>query len=259
MPTVSAIFTAAVKSLALESRGSVTVGPGGIAEDRCFHLIDGGGRLLTQRQRPRLALVTAAYDASGEHLSLCFPEGDEVAGSVILGESVRTAIWGRPVPGRVVAGDWNDRLSVLCGGPVRLVKTDDIGLSFDEYPLSILSQASIDLMRKLTDGAKEFEVRRFRPNFALDGCSPHEEDSWLGGIVAIGPQVRLRVVAPDPRCAITTVNPDTGERDFDTPRFLLTYRPSARAPYFGVYAAVYTPGTVTVGDSVELVAPPPIR
>ena len=256
MSSVGAIYTAAVKSLALEPRTSVEVGPAGIAEDRRFHLIDGGGRLLTQRQRPRLALVTAAYNPSANHLSLTFPEGDEVPGTVELAETVQTVIWGRPVPGQVVTGPWNDTLSSYCGGPVRLVKTDDVGLSFDEYPLSILSQASIDLMGQLTNDAKEFEARRFRPNFALDGCSPHEEDSWLSRVIAIGPQVRLRVVAPDPRCAITTIDPETGERDFDTPRFLLTYRPSARAPYFGVYAAVENPGSVAVGDTVQLVENP---
>jgi uncharacterized protein YcbX len=231
----------------------VTVGASGIAEDRRFHLIDGGGRLLTQRQRPRLALVTADYEPASEWLTLTFPSGDEVAGTVELGETVRTAIWGRPVPGQVVDGNWADALSGYCGGPVRLVKTDDVGLSFDEYPLSLVSQASIDLMNLLVEGAKDFEAKRFRPNFLLDECSPHEEDTWLGQIIQIGPDVRLRIVAPDPRCAITTVDPETGQRDFDTPRFLLAYRPSARAPYFGVYAVVENPGTVSAGDNLQLI------
>ncbi len=255
MPAISAIYTSAVKSLALEPRAAVTVGPTGIAEDRRFHLIDGGGRLLTQRQRPRLALVTADYDPRSEQLALNFPDGRQVSGPVEEAETVRTAIWGRPVPGRVVSGEWNEALSQLCGGPVRLVRTDEAGLSFDEYPLSLLSQASVDLLSRLAEGDMAFEARRFRPNFLLDGCSPHEEDSWLGGVVAIGPEVRLRMVAPDPRCAITTIDPDTGQRDFDTPRFLLAYRPSARAPYFGVYASVESPGTVTVGDRVDIVFP----
>lgn len=253
MPTISAIYTAAVKSLALKPRSSVTLGPAGIPEDRRFHLIDGSGRLLTQRQRPQLALVDADYDLDSDRLTLTFPDGGEIAGHVETGEPVRTAIWGRPVPGQVAEGPWNDALSDLCGGPVRLVKTGDVGLSFDEYPLSLLSQASIDLMGQLTKGAKEFEARRFRPNFLIEGCSPHEEDTWLGSTVAMGLEVRLRVVAPDPRCAITTIDPDTGKRDFDTPRFLLAYRPSARAPYFGVYATVECPGTVSVGDSLETV------
>ena len=201
-----------------------------------------------------MAVVSGRYDSSMERLALTFPDGDIVDGQVEIADSVRTVIWGRPVPGQVVSGPWNNALSAYCRGPVRLVKTEDSGSSFVEYPLSVLSQASINLMTRLTEGRKEFEARRFRPNLLLEGCSPHEEDSWLGKIVAIGPRLRLSVVAPDPRCAITTVDPDTGERDFDTPRFLLTYRPSARAPYFGVYAHVETPGRVSVGDHVEVIA-----
>ena len=256
MPAVSAIYTSAVKSLALQERQTVSVGPAGIEEDRRFHLIDGGGRLLTQRQRPQLATVTSTFDPDSGDLILTFPGEQEISGQAILGEEVRTAIWGRPVPGKVVQGDWNAALSELCNGPVRLVKTEDVGQSFDEFPVSLLSQASIDMLTRRTNGYKEFEARRFRPNFLLDGCSPHDEDFWLGGIVAIGPQVRLRIVAPDPRCAITAVDPDTGQRDFDTPRLLLTYRPSSRAPYFGVYGVVDTHGTVSAGDEVELAVPP---
>ena len=257
MPSISAIYTSPVKSLALQPRTSVSVELGGIADDRRFHLIDGSGRLLTQRQRPQLATVSSTFDAVTDNLELTVLEDRKISGAIVLGEPVRTQIWGRMVPGRVVDGEWNDALSILCGGPVRLVKTDDVGLSFDEYPISLLSQASIDLLTRRTNGFKEFEARRFRPNFLIDDCDPHQEDFWLGGVVAIGPQLRLRIVAPDPRCAITTVDPGTGTRDFDTPRLLLTYRPAARAPYFGVYGVVETPGTVSVGDEVELVTQPP--
>lgn len=260
MPAISAIYTAAVKSLALQPRTSVAVGPAGIADDRRFHLIDGAGRLLTQRQRPQLALVAAQYDAASDRLTLAFPGGPELSAPVELAEPVRTTIWGRPVPGQVVAGDWSQALSELCGGPVRLVKTAAPGQSFDEYPLSLLSQASLDLLERVAGGVPAPDgvgsARRFRPNFLLDGCAPHDEDYWLGGSIAIGPRLRLRLTAPDPRCAITAVNPGTGRRDFDTPRLLRAYRPSARAPYFGVYAAVATPGIASVGDEIEIAAPP---
>ncbi len=259
MPSISAIYTAAVKSLALEARTEVFVGPTGIAEDRRFHLVDGGGRLLTQRQRPQLALVSANYEADSDVLTMTFPDGTVYTGNVRLEEPVRTPIWGRLVPGNVVPGEWNDALSDLCHGPVRVVKTDDVGLSFDEYPVSVLSQASLEMLEQRAGGTVGFEARRFRPNFLLEGCSPHEEDSWLGGVVAVGPDLKLRLVAPDPRCAITTVDPDTGERDFDVPGLLLTYRPAVRAPYFGVYGVVETPGVVSLGDEALLVSAPPRR
>ena len=233
------------------------VGRSGIADDRRFHLIDGSGRLLTQRLRPRLALVAAEYNFEEDWLSLVFPGGPRLEGAVIPGEAVVTQVWGRLTPGRVVEGPWNTVLSEYCRGPVRLVKTDNLGQSYDEYPISLLSQASIDLLGRRAAGVMEFEAKRFRPNFLMDGCSPHEEDFWLGGVIRIGPDLRVRLTAPDPRCAITTVNPDTGERDFDTPRLMLSYRPSSRAPYFGVYGTVESTGAVAVGDPVEVVTPSP--
>ncbi len=253
MRSIAAIFTAPVKSLSLVRSESVTVGQSGIVEDRRFHIIDADGHLLTQRQQGRLTLVEAAYSAESDELSLQFPDGQHAAGITDLGDAVITAIWGRQVPGREVTGPWNDALSTFCGSPVRLVKTDNPGASFDEYPISVLSRASLDNLSSRINGWPQFEDRRFRPNFLLDGCSPYEEDAWLGGVVQIGPDLRVRLVAPDPRCAITTLDPNTGERDFDIPKLLLSYRPNARAPYFGVYGAVETTGTISVGDALELV------
>ncbi|MCI0789668.1 MAG: MOSC N-terminal beta barrel domain-containing protein, partial [Chloroflexi bacterium] len=66
MHTVAAIFTSPVKSLSLARPHSVTVGYSGIVEDRRFHLVDGEGRLLTQRQLGRLVLVQAQYSAETE-------------------------------------------------------------------------------------------------------------------------------------------------------------------------------------------------
>ena len=257
MRSVAAIFTAPVKSLSLEQIPSVMVGSSGIVEDRRFHLVDEQGRLLTQRQEGRLVMVKAVYSAETEVLSLQFPGGECVEGPAELGGLITTVMWGRQVAGREVTGPWGEALSTFCGSPVRLVKSAIPGESYDEYPISLLSQASVDFMGERVTNGPKFDGRRFRPNFLIDGCSPHEEDAWLGGVVQIGAELRLRMVARDPRCAITTLDPDTGQRDFDVPRLLLSYRPSARAPYFGVYGAVETIGTVSVGDAVELIDEPP--
>ena len=137
------------------------------------------------------------------------------------------------------------------------------GDSYDEYPVSLLSQASVDKLGDYLNhnlvtpddntSVPVLEGRRFRPNFLLDGCSPHEEDFWIGGLLQIGPDLRVRLVAPDPRCAITTLDPDTGDRDFNVPKLLQRYRPTTRAPYFGVYGTVEAPGVVSLGDQVDLI------
>jgi uncharacterized protein YcbX len=63
----------------------------------------------------------------------------------------------------------------------------------------------------------------------------------------------VRVGGPVDRCAMTTRDPDTGERDLDTLRLIKTYRGlSERGTIdFGVYAEIVEPGEVRVGDTVE--------
>lgn len=261
MISVEAINIAPVKSLGLVHLDRVQVSPVGIIEDRRFHLTDGRGGLLTQRQAGKLVQVKAAYQDEPEWLTLRFPNLDSLEGSLELGEAVVTTMWGRDVPGRLVLGDWSAALTDYCQHPVQLVRSDHPGQCYDEYPVSLLSQASVELLGellgevlgKMSGSVADFDSRRFRPTFLLTGCQPHEEDTWIGHVIRIGDDLAIRVVARDPRCTITTHNPDTGETDIDTLRLILSYRPSPVAPYFGVYGLVERPGAVSVGD--EVVAP----
>ena len=58
-------------------------------------------------------------------------------------------------------------------------------------------------------------------------------------------------------CGPPLVTPPPFEED--TPRLMLSYRPSARAPYFGIFGMVEVPGSVSVGDHVEIVNEPAQR
>jgi uncharacterized protein YcbX len=90
-------------------------------------------------------------------------------------------------------------------------------------------------------------------NLELEGCSPHEEDTWTGRQVRVGDAV-LRLLGEVPRCVVTTHDPTTGLKDFDTLKVIAGYRSSdgskPKIP-FGMYAEVERPGTVGVGDDVE--------
>jgi uncharacterized protein YcbX len=57
----------------------------------------------------------------------------------------------------------------------------------------------------------------------------------------------VRVVEECIRCAVTTVDPDTGERDVDALRAMITAKGAAN---LGVYCDVITPGTIRLGDPV---------
>jgi len=255
--TVEAMHLAPVKSLGLVHPRTVHVERQGIVEDRRLYVIDQQGRLMTQRTHGPLVQVTPYYRSQPEWLTLRFPDGRSLAGPLTLGEPIVTQIWGRHVRGRVVQGDWNQTLSAFCREEVRLVRSDEPGQCYDEYPVSLVSQASLAYLSQQAGETVQFDSRQFRPNFLLGGCTPHQEDEWLGGVIQIAPEVRLHVMARDPRCAIVTLDPTTGQRMVDTLRLIMRYRPSPRTAYFGVYGIVEHPGMVTVGDAV--IVPPSLR
>lgn len=251
MRTVSRLAVAPVKGLALAHPDEVEVTPTGVPQDRRFYLVDERGKLVSGTRDGPLFTVRAQTDADATRLSLTFADGRELAGEVELGDAATTKFFGRPVDGRVVVGPWSDALSELLGRDVRLLRADNEGGGFDAYPVSLLSEASLDeLARRSGEGS--VDARRFRMLVHLAGTAAHEEDEWLGRRVRIGGAV-VEVTEQDPRCRMTTRNPDTGVRDWDSLKAIKGYRgvSSGAGIMFGVYASVVEPGRVRVGDPVD--------
>lgn len=249
---IARISIAPIKAFRLLHPEEVELGPNGVAENRRFFLIGPDGERLRSSLTPWPVRVLAEYDSAAERLRMEFPDGTEVEGdATALGDRVRSQAGSLDVTGRVVEGPWEEPLSELAGHPVRLVRTDHAGTGLNE-PVTLVSDGSLG---RLAEEAGEYEIdsRRFRMLFELSGCEPHEEDTWDGRLFAVGEAV-VRVGGAVDRCAVTTRDPDTGERDLDTLRLIKSYRgqrESDGAILFGVYGRVVQPGRVRVGDALE--------
>jgi uncharacterized protein YcbX len=103
------------------------------------------------------------------------------------------------------------------------------------------------LQRFEEDLRRQIDVRRFRGNFSIDGGLPWEELNWVDREIEIG-NARMRVVKLIERCAATTVNPATGQRDLTIPTDLARLYGHVM---FGVYAEVVAGGRIEVGDPVK--------
>jgi uncharacterized protein YcbX len=251
MLRVRAIHVSAVKSLHLTPVEAAAIGTDGVAHDRRFMFVDSTGRVATQRQMPVLAQVSSRYDAEADVLELRLPGGEIVREVAAAVGRTSVDLWGREVPASVMNGPFAEAMSALVGTPLRLLRADDGLRALDSHPVSLLSQASVDEVGR-RGGRTHLDARRFRPTLLIDGCAAHAEDAWVGRRVRAG-EVVLAVVRLDPRCALTTLDPDTGARDADTLRWLAAYRPPQGGEvYCGIYADVETPGRVRVGDPVEL-------
>jgi uncharacterized protein YcbX len=252
---VAWISVAPVKGLALAQREEVLVEPFGVRENRRFHLIGEGGRLLNGKQLGPLVQVTADWDEAAHSLALTFPDGSRVDGEVELGEPVATNFYGhREVEGRLVVGPWAEALSSFGAHPLRLVQSDHPGGGLDRGrgAVTLLSTASLDALRQAAGADGPVDPRRFRMLFGVEGVGAHEEDSWLDRRVQIG-QATIVPRGNVGRCVVTTRDPETGERTLDTLDVLAGYRGDVETTEplpFGVWGEVAEPGRVRLGDAV---------
>ena len=256
MPSVARFSIAPVRSLGLEHPSEIDVTEHGVVEDRRFYLIDDGGRLIDRILVGRLVQVSAHTDPEAKTLRMTFPDGTVIEGDVELGEHVETPMYGRTATGHVVIGPWGDALSPIAGRPIRVVRCDRPAATRQGNPTSIVSDGSL---RELAShaGLDAVDPRRFRMLIELEGAMAHEEDTWIGGRIAVGEAI-LRVTKPTARCAITTQDPDTGARDLDTLRTIIEYRGlrNGKDADFGVLADVERPGRIRLGDEVRVLSMP---
>jgi uncharacterized protein YcbX len=257
VPIVSRISVAPVKGLGLVHPSEVMLEDVGVRVNRRFHLVDADGRRYNQLRNSRLVQIQSEYDEARGYLSLRFPDGAVVAAEIALDGDVTVDFYGRPVHARVLQGPWADALSEWIGRPLRLVQSAP-GDAVDRRRghVSLVSNASLaELARHGNQG--DVDGRRFRMLFELDGCDPHEEDTWVKRHVRIG-AATIRIRGDVGRCAITTQNPDTGEPDFDTLRTIRGYRDwtqneaGKRHIPFGIFGEVTEPGRVAVGDQADV-------
>jgi uncharacterized protein YcbX len=252
VPTVARLNIAPVRSLGLESREEIELTELGVAEDRRFYLIDDGGRLVDQLIAGEMVQVAAWTDPDATVLRLTFPDGTVVADTIALGEGVETHVYGRTAAGHVVEGPWAEPLGAFIGRGVRIVRADQVGGTRSKHPATLVSDGSLDALGAAL-GVGAVDARRFRMLIELEDGGPHEEDSWVGGRIGLGSTV-LSISAPVPRCAMTTHDPLTGERDLDTLRGIKEYRGQVDGKHlmFGVWGEVETPGTIRLGDKVRV-------
>ena len=254
MPRVARLNIAAVRSLGLEAREEIDLGPDGVAEDRRLYVIDAGGRLVDQLTTGEMVQVGSWTDPEATRLRLTFPDGTVIDDEVALDGAIETHIYGRTAAGHLVEGPWAAALSDFVGRPVRIVRSDRVGGTRKSHQATLVSDGSMDALGAVL-GVGDLDARRFRMLIELEGGAAHVEDTWVGCQIGLGETI-LRISAPVPRCAMTTHDPDTGRRDYDTLRAIKEYRGQVNGKdlMFGVWGEVERPGVIRLGDEVRVLA-----
>jgi len=237
----------------------------GLEHDRRMMVVTPEGGFLTQRDYPKLALVTPSV--SGETLTLSAPDTDSLTVSIRKSGSTRPVdIWRskgvQAIDQGETAAEW---FSDWLGTSVRLVhiadgykrkinekyaiNADDHTAFADGYPILLASEESLaDLNARLET---PIPMNRFRLNLVVKGVAPFAEDSWFH--IRIG-DVEMAVVKPCARCVVTTIDKETFAQSKEPLKTLNTFRRQAGGAMFGQNVIPLNEGRLRLGMSVEILA-----
>ncbi|WP_428572761.1 MOSC domain-containing protein [Ramlibacter sp.] len=269
---IARLFVYPVKSCAGIELTEAELTETGLDLDRAWMVVDEHGEFVSQRELPRMALVTpklrhadVVLRAPGMlalHLSI-----DRVE------EPMKVRVWDDEVMaydmGDIAAQWFTDFL----GRKLRIVRFDpDVrrlsslkwtgGIEApnqfsDGYPVLVASEASLELLnRKLAAaGGGAVGIERFRPNVVLSGIEAHDEDRIDTFHIAADEAVQLRPVKPCVRCPIPNIDPATAKVDPIVTDVLQGYRRNEAMDggvTFGMNAIVVegVGQTLRVGQSV---------
>jgi uncharacterized protein YcbX len=250
--SVTKLSVTPVKGTRLQRVDAVELDHGGARGDRRFFVIDERGRMMNAKQLGELQRVFASC-ADGR-LALRFPDGRLVEDDVALGDEVEARFYSGTLAGRLVLGPWSDALSEHVGRPLRLLEPGRGAVDRGARGgASLISSGS--LMRLAAEaGQDSIDSRRFRMLIEIDGVPAHAEDRWVGRTARVGDAV-ICWGGHVGRCMITSRDPESGVVDLPTLDLLGEYRGGLETTEplpFGIYGKVLEPGTVRVGDGLEL-------
>jgi hypothetical protein len=221
--TLTDLHVYPIKSCRGISLESARLAPTGLADDRHWMLVRPNGRFVTQRELPRMALVSTALNGNGLTLGAPGMSGIDVS-RIGGGESRAVTVWkfeGRGIDCGDDAAAW---VSQFLETPLRLVMFDvsaprvcspewtgdtrAVTEFSDGYPILVISRASLAELNSRLPSALPME--RFRPNLVIEGVGAYDEDRMHE--LRAGP-VTLRIVKPCTRCSITTTDQQRGAVD----------------------------------------------
>jgi uncharacterized protein YcbX len=241
--------------------------------DREWMVVDAAGRFLSQREHPRMALITPRLKATTLELrapGMLRLEIELGLPDPALAPTLAVRVWDdelRAYDCDAVTAAW---FSNAVGVPCRLVRfhpdsirlasrkwTGDVEaptLFSDGYPVLLAGAASLEDLnqRLLAAGRAALPMNRFRPNLVVAGIDAFEEDYVAAFQLGA---TTLKPVKPCSRCAIPANDQATGVPGADPLDILQAYRAKAEldgAICFGMNAIVVDGGDerIRVGQEI---------
>jgi uncharacterized protein YcbX len=261
MPSVSGLYIHPIKSCRALELKAVRLDRLGPLYDRRFMLVAEDGKFLSQRELPRMALIDPKLGPTA--LTVTAPHMAQLKVAMTQRDAKRVPIqlWDQRAEaedaGETAAAWFSQFLERACrlvrmpegaAHPVDERYAPGAAYAFaDGFPLLLTTQASLDDLNARLPS--KVTMSRFRPNLVVRDTEPFAEDRWKR--IRVG-EVVLDVVKPCARCTIPGVDPITAKTGKEPIATLATYRTRDNKVYFGQNCVHQEPGSIRVGDDVEV-------
>ncbi|MBW4692949.1 MAG: MOSC domain-containing protein [Lyngbya sp. HA4199-MV5] len=220
--SIETLWRYPVKSMLGEELEASEVTKHGLLGDRAYALLDvQSGRVASAKNPKRWAKLLdfqAAYTETPERETLPPVRVSLPDGGSVLSEAIDTS--------RILSGLLDREVQLLTAAPATAsldqywpnvegtahqeAITELVlppGTFFDSCPIHAITTATLACLQELYPEG-QFDLRRFRPNLLIKPVSDEAtfvEDAWVGGVLAIGEEVRLSIDTACPRCVVTTL------------------------------------------------------
>jgi uncharacterized protein len=260
---LSGIYVYPIKSAGGIALETATVVERGLQYDRRWMIVDAKGKFLTQRQLPRLSLISVRISLS--HLVVDAPDMPTIRLPLQPNSDYRlpVQIWkGRceAVHAGEDAARWFSHFLNLSCQLVYMPKessrhvraqyaVNNEAVSFaDAFPFLLTSEASLaDLNKRMT---APVPMHRFRPNLVVTGGEAFAEDCWQQIRIS---SITFYLVKPCARCSTVMVNQATGVREKEPIATLARFRKRSGKVYFGQNLVHEGRGVLRLADKVVIV------
>jgi uncharacterized protein YcbX len=273
--TVAELHRYPVESMLGESLAAVEVRGTGLEGDRICALIDRDTGRVASAKRPhrwrRLLEFRAACvrRADGLSVQITLPDGSQLEADARNAAEVLSAELGREVtvgfvrpPGIEIERADPDEVAISGADSAVDATVLPLGMAapdggfFDYAPVHFMTTSSLNQIAAHSLAGVP-EPIRFRPNLVIDTTDQTRfvENDWIGGVLAVGDALLLKVLVPTPRCAVPTLAHGASGVDPQLTRVIgmlnkVAVLDMGMLASLGAYAQVLRPGHVAVGDPV---------
>jgi uncharacterized protein YcbX len=273
--TVKALWRFPVKSMLGEQLDELHITSRGVVGDRAWALRDlENRRIASAKKFVGLLKFHAEYEGTpaADNLppvKITLPDGlaihaDDANASEVISEALGHGFHLEHSPNPTGERAGIDPATIFADNPVGNVipglKADQMpdyfalhkGSYLDSATFHLIATGTLAFMRGLTEGASDFDYRRFRANMLVDtgaDASGFIEDEWVGGVLEIGDNVKVTSIQPALRCVMTT------HAQQNLPRDLAILRTTVKRHQanLGAFTSIEGDGDVHLGDAVYLV------